>query len=53
VSTPLRWEEVTASLDPGAFTMDVVLERVRKHGDLFAGVLSSRQRLARALAALR
>jgi bifunctional non-homologous end joining protein LigD len=53
VSTPLRWEEVNASLDPSAFTMDVVLERVRRHGDLFEGVLSSRQRLAAALKAIR
>ena len=53
VSTPLRWDEVNEKLDPSSFTMDVVLERVRKHGDLFAGVLSVRQRLDRALAALR
>ena len=53
VSTPLRWDEVNADLDPAAFTMGVVLERVRTHGDLFAGVLSTRQRLDRALNALR
>jgi bifunctional non-homologous end joining protein LigD len=53
VSTPLRWDEVKAGLDPGDFTMDVVLERVRKHGDLLAGVLTTRQRLAKALATLR
>ncbi|HEV7133163.1 MAG TPA: DNA ligase D [Gaiellaceae bacterium] len=53
VSTPLRWDEVTESLDPSAFTMDVVRERIRKHGDLFAGVLTTRQRLDRALKALR
>ena len=34
-------------LDPAAFTMDVVLERVQRHGDLFAGVLTTRQRLDR------
>ncbi len=45
VSTPLRWDEVKEGLDPAAFTMDVVLERVRKHGDLFEGVLTTRQRL--------
>jgi hypothetical protein len=33
--------------------MDVVLERVRKHRDLFEGVLTTRQRLDRALNALR
>jgi bifunctional non-homologous end joining protein LigD len=53
VSTPLRWDEVNAKLDPLSFTMDVVLERVRTHGDLFEGVLTTRQRLDRALNALR
>jgi bifunctional non-homologous end joining protein LigD len=53
VSTPLRWDEVNEKLDPSAFTMDVVLERVRVHGDLFAGVLTTKQRLDRALKALR
>ncbi|HZT93571.1 MAG TPA: non-homologous end-joining DNA ligase, partial [Gaiellaceae bacterium] len=53
VSTPLRWEEVEESLDPAAFTMDAVLERVRRHGDLFEGVLTTRQRLEPALRALR
>ena len=53
VSTPLRWDEVNESLDPSAFTMDVVLERVAAHGDLFAGVLTTRQRLDRALKSLR
>ncbi len=52
VSTPLRWEEVTAKLDPTSFTMDVVLERIRRHGDLFAGVLTTRQRLEPALRSL-
>jgi bifunctional non-homologous end joining protein LigD len=53
VSTPLRWEEVTESLDPAAFTMAAVLERIRRHGDLFEGVLTTRQRLEPALRALR
>jgi len=53
VSTPLHWEEVHDGLDPLAFTMDVVLERVQAHGDLFEGVLTTRQRLDRALSALR
>jgi bifunctional non-homologous end joining protein LigD len=52
VSTPLRWEEVNEGLDPLAFTMDVVLERVRKHGDLFEGVLTTKQRLTDALKSL-
>jgi bifunctional non-homologous end joining protein LigD len=53
VSTPLRWDEVNEGLDPSALTMDVVLERVRKHGDLFAGVLKGRQSLGAALRSLR
>src|SRR6266540_1115317 len=39
VSTPLRWDELRPGLKPRDFTMDVVLERVRGHGDLFAPVL--------------
>jgi len=53
VSTPLRWDEVNASLDPAAFTMDAVLERIEQHGDLFEGVLTEKQSLAKALAAVR
>ncbi|HET9460671.1 MAG TPA: DNA ligase D [Gaiellaceae bacterium] len=53
VSTPLRWEEVVSGLDPEAFTMEVVLDRVARDGDLFAGVLAGKQSLARALRALR
>jgi bifunctional non-homologous end joining protein LigD len=53
VSTPLRWGEVNDSLDPTVFTMEAVVERVRRHGDLFAGVLTTRQRLETAFRALR
>jgi bifunctional non-homologous end joining protein LigD len=53
VSTPLQWDEVNDSLDPAAFTMEAVLERVRRHGDLFEGVLKTRQSLSKALSALR
>ena len=53
VSTPLRWDELGESLDPTAFTMDVVRERIQRHGDLFDGVLTTRQRLEPALRALR
>jgi bifunctional non-homologous end joining protein LigD len=52
VSTPLRWDEVKPGLDPAEFTMDVVQERVERHGDLFEGVLTTRQRLNDALKAL-
>jgi bifunctional non-homologous end joining protein LigD len=53
VSTPLRWSEVNESLDPTAFTMEAVLDRIRRHGDLFEGALTTRQRLGQALQALR
>jgi bifunctional non-homologous end joining protein LigD len=53
VSTPLAWTEVNESLDPAAFTMEAVVERVRGQGDLFEGVLKTRQSLSKALAALR
>jgi bifunctional non-homologous end joining protein LigD len=53
VSTPLRWEEVDESLDPAAFTMDVVRQRVAEHGDLYEGVLKTRQSLGAALRRLR
>jgi bifunctional non-homologous end joining protein LigD len=49
VSAPLLWEEVDARLDPGAFTMDVVLGRVQRDGDLAASVLTQRQSLTTAL----
>jgi bifunctional non-homologous end joining protein LigD len=50
VSTPLRWSEVEHAArarrgDGLAFEARDVLERVAKHGDLFAPVLSRRQRL--------
>ncbi len=53
VSTPLRWDEVNEDLDPAAFTMEVVLARIEKHGDLFEGVLKNKQSLSAALKAVR
>jgi bifunctional non-homologous end joining protein LigD len=53
VSTPLRWEEVGEGLDPAAFTMEAVLARVEREGDLYEGVLKERQSLAQALRAVR
>jgi bifunctional non-homologous end joining protein LigD len=53
VSTPLRWDEVSEDLDPRDFTMDVVLARVERFGDLFEGVLHGRQSLTAALQKLR
>ena len=53
VSAPLRWDEVTEDLDPRDFTMEVVLRRVERHGDLYEPVLKTRQSLSAALDALR
>jgi bifunctional non-homologous end joining protein LigD len=53
VSTPLRWEEVASGLDPAGFTMDAVLDRVTRDGDLFGGALGGKQLLAKALRVLR
>ncbi len=47
VSTPLEWDELTPRLDPGAFTMEAVLTRVEKRGDLFEPVLRGGQSLPR------
>jgi bifunctional non-homologous end joining protein LigD len=52
VSTPLHWGEVESGLDPLLFTMDAVLDRVARDGDLFAGVLGGKQSLTKALKAL-
>ncbi len=53
VSTPLRWDEVNEKLNPAIYTMDVVLARVQQYGDLFEGVLSSKQSLSDALKRVR
>jgi bifunctional non-homologous end joining protein LigD len=53
VSTPVRWDEVKAGLDPAWFTMDTVLDRVARNGDLFADALAGKQSLKAALKALR
>jgi len=53
VSTPLRWEELTEDVRPRDFSMQVALERVAEHGDLFEPVLHGKQPLGPALRALR
>ena len=52
VSTPLRWEELTEDVRPRTFGMGEALERVKKHGDLFAPVLEDPRPLASAAKAL-
>jgi bifunctional non-homologous end joining protein LigD len=53
VSTPLRWEELTADVRPRQFTMDVVLERAERLGDLYAPVLEDKRALGPAAKRLR
>ena len=53
VSTPLRWDEVNEKLDPLDYTMDRVLARIEKHGDLFEPVLGGKQSIGKALDKLR
>jgi bifunctional non-homologous end joining protein LigD len=45
VSTPIAWSEVTEKLDPRAFTIRTVPDRIAKHGDLFAVARSGRGRI--------
>jgi bifunctional non-homologous end joining protein LigD len=52
VSTPLRWVELTRKVTPRRFGMRQALERVEKHGDLFAPVLAAGQALGPALRTL-
>jgi bifunctional non-homologous end joining protein LigD len=46
-STPITWDEVAAARDPDElrFESGEVLERVERHGDLYAPVLELEQRL--------
>ena len=45
VATPLQWDELTPDLDPASFTMEVVMERVSRLGDVASALLGRRQRL--------
>jgi bifunctional non-homologous end joining protein LigD len=53
VATPVTWEELSRPLDPTAFTMRAVYERVQRLGDLHRPVLEDAQSLGKALKALR
>jgi bifunctional non-homologous end joining protein LigD len=52
VSTPLRWDELTPTVRPRDFSMQVALERIEQHGDLFAPVLEDARPLSPAAKAL-
>jgi bifunctional non-homologous end joining protein LigD len=50
VSTPVGWDEISATLDSGdprslSFEYDQVLERVARAGDMFVAVLTLEQAL--------
>lgn len=51
VSTPILWSELD-TVDPTAFTIGTIWDRISRHGDLFAPVLRGGQRLDRAEEAL-
>lgn len=42
VSTPLEWKEIRTGLNPTFFTMDTILNRLKKSGDVFIGVLDEK-----------
>ena len=46
-------KQVRKGLDPRAFGIEEVLGRIEQHGDLFEGVLTTRQSLGSALASIR
>jgi bifunctional non-homologous end joining protein LigD len=52
VSTPITWDEVSFNLDPGAFTMFTVPERIARLGDPMADLLAQTPDIASAVAAL-
>jgi bifunctional non-homologous end joining protein LigD len=45
ISTPLEWSEVERGVKSEDFTMKVVLDRLKRKGDLFAPVLGGKLRL--------
>jgi bifunctional non-homologous end joining protein LigD len=54
VSTPVTWDEVAAARRPAdlAFDLDQVRDRIDRHGDLMAPVLTEQQKLGGALRGL-
>ena len=49
VSTPLEWKEVDHKLSPKQFTIQNIFARIKKKGDLFAGVLNESNSITTAL----
>lgn len=52
VSTPLRWEEVSVALDPAAWNIRSVLDRVKTSGDPMAPLLTASPDVAAAVVKL-
>jgi len=52
VATPLAWDELQPSLEPGQFTLANAMDRFSRVGDLFEGVLKKPQSLDKAFARL-
>jgi bifunctional non-homologous end joining protein LigD len=52
VSTPLSWDELTDDLHPSQFTIQTVLPRIARYGDLFQPTLTDPQDLLPAIEAL-
>jgi bifunctional non-homologous end joining protein LigD len=38
VSTPLDWKEITSKLNPQDFTIETIVPRIKKKGELFAAI---------------
>jgi len=45
VSVPVTWDELRAGFDPLVWTISTVADRLRRVGDLWAGILAAAQRL--------
>jgi bifunctional non-homologous end joining protein LigD len=45
ISTPLDWKEIERGIEPQQFTIETVLRRVARDGDLFAPVLSGKVKI--------
>jgi len=52
VSTPLDWDELDSELHPSMFTIESLLPRIERLGDLFRGTLTDKQDLLPAIEAL-
>jgi bifunctional non-homologous end joining protein LigD len=42
ISTPVTWREIERGVEPSQFSVEVVLRRVKRQGDLFAPVLGGK-----------